>query len=139
MTLLPGQSMQMFRANSDRREEWTFNRFFAQPQTTGWQVNGRPVSPVFATRSHPGARTLGPLRAAAIARALPVPAIALGGVDERRYRRSPRQLSPADFLKSDQPLSSQSGEPESCTERPRRLARRDEQASEVRTAPGGPE
>ncbi|MBW6528024.1 thiamine phosphate synthase [Sphingomonas sp. RHCKR7] len=50
------------------------------------------VSPVFATRSHPGARGVGPSRAAAIARGLPVTAIALGGVDERRYRRRLRAL-----------------------------------------------
>lgn len=45
------------------------------------------VSPVFATRSHPGAPPLGLWRAAAIARALPVTVIALGGMDERRWRR----------------------------------------------------
>jgi thiamine-phosphate pyrophosphorylase len=45
------------------------------------------VSPVFATRSHPDARQLGPIRAAALARALPVSAIALGGMDARRFRR----------------------------------------------------
>ncbi|WP_235528226.1 thiamine phosphate synthase [Sphingomonas sp. Leaf231] len=44
------------------------------------------VSPVFATRSHPGAPTLGPVRAAAVARGLPVTSIALGGMDERRWR-----------------------------------------------------
>ncbi|MEH3045915.1 thiamine phosphate synthase [Sphingomonas adhaesiva] len=45
------------------------------------------VSPVFATRSHPGARARGAVRAAAIARGLEVTAIALGGMDERRFRR----------------------------------------------------
>lgn len=45
------------------------------------------VSPVFATRSHPGTRALGPLRAAAIARDLPVARIALGGMNARRYAR----------------------------------------------------
>lgn len=45
------------------------------------------VSPVFATRSHPRARTLGPLRAAAVARGLRMVRIALGGVDERRFAR----------------------------------------------------
>lgn len=45
------------------------------------------VSPVFATRSHPGARPAGPVRAAAIARGLPVTVIALGGMDARRFRR----------------------------------------------------
>lgn len=45
------------------------------------------VSPLFATRSHPGATVLGPLRAAVIARGLPVTVIALGGMDETRFRR----------------------------------------------------
>lgn len=38
------------------------------------------VSPVFPTRSHPGARALGAIRAAGIARDLPAVRIALGGV-----------------------------------------------------------
>jgi len=45
------------------------------------------VSPLFATRSHPGAAALGPLRAAAIARQIGLPAIALGGMNARRFRR----------------------------------------------------
>jgi thiamine-phosphate pyrophosphorylase len=45
------------------------------------------VSPVFATRSHPGAPALGALRAAMIARVAGLPAIALGGMDARRFRR----------------------------------------------------
>jgi thiamine-phosphate pyrophosphorylase len=45
------------------------------------------VSPLFATRSHPGARVPGPLRAAGVARDLPVVAIALGGMDAYRFRR----------------------------------------------------
>ncbi|AOH83405.1 thiamine monophosphate synthase [Sphingomonas panacis] len=45
------------------------------------------VSPVFATRSHPGATALGLLRAAAIGRGLGVPLIALGGMDARRFKR----------------------------------------------------
>ncbi|MBY9065011.1 thiamine phosphate synthase [Sphingomonas yunnanensis] len=59
------------------------------------------VSPIFPTRSHPGARTLGPLRAALIARGLPVAAIALGGVDERRYRRRLRALGFAGYAAID--------------------------------------
>jgi thiamine-phosphate pyrophosphorylase len=39
------------------------------------------LSPVFSTASHPGARTLTPLRAAAMARLSRVPVYALGGVD----------------------------------------------------------
>ncbi len=45
------------------------------------------VSPVYPTRTHPGAPTLGPVRAARIARAIGLPAIALGGMTARRFRR----------------------------------------------------
>lgn len=48
------------------------------------------VSPVYPTRTHPGARALGPLRAALIARAVGLPAIALGGVTARRFRHLKR-------------------------------------------------
>lgn len=42
------------------------------------------LSPVFATRSHPGAAPLGRMRFTAIARRSSVPVIALGGIDARR-------------------------------------------------------
>jgi thiamine-phosphate pyrophosphorylase len=45
------------------------------------------VSPVHATRSHPGARPLGPRRAATIARGVDIPAIALGGMNAARFTR----------------------------------------------------
>ncbi|MCS6987516.1 MAG: thiamine phosphate synthase [Sphingomonadaceae bacterium] len=45
------------------------------------------VSPVFATASHPRRAPLGPLRFGLLARALPRPVVALGGVDRRRFRR----------------------------------------------------
>jgi thiamine-phosphate pyrophosphorylase len=45
------------------------------------------VSPVFATRSHPGARTLGPVRFGLMVRGLGVPVIALGGMTAKRGRR----------------------------------------------------
>ena len=45
------------------------------------------VSPVFATRSHPGARTLGAVRMGLMLRGIGIPAIALGGMDARRFRR----------------------------------------------------
>lgn len=45
------------------------------------------VSPVYPTRTHPGARALGPLRAATIARAAGIPAIALGGMTRARFKR----------------------------------------------------
>lgn len=45
------------------------------------------LSPVYATRSHPGAPTLGPLRFRTIAARCPVPVIALGGMDKQAARR----------------------------------------------------
>ncbi len=45
------------------------------------------LSPVFPTRSHPGAATLGPIGFARIARAARLPVIALGGMNARRGRR----------------------------------------------------
>jgi thiamine-phosphate pyrophosphorylase len=42
------------------------------------------VSPVFATRSHPGAPALGRVRLGLMIRGLPVPVIALGGMNARR-------------------------------------------------------
>jgi thiamine-phosphate pyrophosphorylase len=45
------------------------------------------LSPVFATRSHPGAKTLGPLRFHLIAARSRCPVIALGGIDARQARR----------------------------------------------------
>ena len=45
------------------------------------------VSPLFTTRSHPGDRPLSAMRAAAIVRSAKVPAIALGGMDARRFRQ----------------------------------------------------
>lgn len=44
------------------------------------------LSPLFATRSHPGAAPLGPARFAALARRAPMPVIALGGVRPRHAR-----------------------------------------------------
>lgn len=56
------------------------------------RVKGHAVllSPVFATRSHPGARTLGPLRFAMLARRAFAPVIALGGMDAQAHRRLAR-------------------------------------------------
>lgn len=45
------------------------------------------LSPVFATRSHPGARTLGPVRFGLMARQARLPIAALGGMTEIRFRR----------------------------------------------------
>ena len=45
------------------------------------------LSPVFATRSHPGARPLGPARFNLLARRTKLPVIALGGMNAIRARR----------------------------------------------------
>lgn len=45
------------------------------------------LSPVYATASHPGARTLGLARFAWLARRTPLPVIALGGMNDARGRR----------------------------------------------------
>ena len=42
------------------------------------------LSPVHATRTHPGAKTLGPVRFLLLAKASPVPVIALGGMTKQR-------------------------------------------------------
>ena len=45
------------------------------------------VSPVFATRSHPGARALGPVRLGLLIRDAGLPLVALGGMTGPRARR----------------------------------------------------
>ncbi|MCD2323544.1 thiamine phosphate synthase [Sphingomonas sp. IC-56] len=45
------------------------------------------VSPVFATRSHPGAAALGAVRFGLLVRGVGVPVIALGGMDARHAKR----------------------------------------------------
>jgi thiamine-phosphate pyrophosphorylase len=45
------------------------------------------LSPVFATRSHPGAPSLGTIRFATLARLSGPPVIALGGMTPKRFRR----------------------------------------------------
>jgi thiamine-phosphate pyrophosphorylase len=47
------------------------------------------LSPAFPTRSHPGARVLGPVRFGLIAGQARIPVIALGGMNLRRARRLP--------------------------------------------------
>jgi thiamine-phosphate pyrophosphorylase len=49
------------------------------------------LSPVFATRSHPGAPPLGPLRFGWLARQTDLPVIALGGMNGLRGRRLERR------------------------------------------------
>jgi thiamine-phosphate pyrophosphorylase len=47
------------------------------------------LSPLFATQSHPGAPALGPLRWAILARGLPAPCMALGGITPARLGAIP--------------------------------------------------
>lgn len=47
------------------------------------------LSPVFATRSHPGGQVLGPLRFLLMARQSPLPVLALGGMTRARAARLP--------------------------------------------------
>ena len=47
------------------------------------------LSPVFSTRTHPGAPVLGPLRFLLLARHSPLPVIALGGMTRTRAARLP--------------------------------------------------
>ena len=47
------------------------------------------LSPVFATRSHPGGAVLGPVRFLLLARRAQAPVIALGGLNARRARALP--------------------------------------------------
>ncbi|HEX8261338.1 MAG TPA: thiamine phosphate synthase [Allosphingosinicella sp.] len=47
------------------------------------------LSPAFPTRSHPGARALGPVRFGLIARQARIPVVALGGMEARKARRLP--------------------------------------------------
>jgi thiamine-phosphate pyrophosphorylase len=47
------------------------------------------LSPVFPTRSHPGARTLGRMRFALLARCTKLPVIALGGMNAKRAQTLP--------------------------------------------------
>ncbi|HWJ70105.1 MAG TPA: thiamine phosphate synthase [Sphingobium sp.] len=58
------------------------------------------LSPLFATRSHPGAPSLGPARFAALARRAPMPVIALGGV-RPRHARLVRRLGAAGYAAID--------------------------------------
>jgi len=51
------------------------------------------LSPLFPTQSHPGAPGLGALRWAALARGLPAPCIALGGVTPARLGAVPRRAA----------------------------------------------
>ena len=58
-------------------------------RSRGWKAGADLlfVSPLFPTRSHPGAPSLGLPRAARIGRGLDLPQIALGGMTAKLFRR----------------------------------------------------
>lgn len=56
-------------------------------QAQAMRADAVMLSPVFPTRSHPGAATLGPLRWHLLARRALMPVIALGGMNPRSARR----------------------------------------------------
>lgn len=58
------------------------------------------LSPLFATRSHPGAHPLGPVRFALLARQAQVPVLALGGV-KREHRKALRTIGAAGWAAID--------------------------------------
>jgi thiamine-phosphate pyrophosphorylase len=53
------------------------------------------LSPAFATASHPGAPSLGPIRWAALAGRAGIPVLALGGIDGASIRRLGRKAQGA--------------------------------------------
>lgn len=53
-----------------------------------WGADAVMLSPVLPTKSHPDAQTLGWCRAGAIARALSIPVIALGGINPTMNARA---------------------------------------------------
>jgi thiamine-phosphate pyrophosphorylase len=74
----------------------------SRPGLRTWAAHSRPqaiagkragadmlfVSPVYPTRSHPGARALGPFSAARLGQGLGLKLIALGGMDSARFVRA---------------------------------------------------
>ena len=74
-----------------RRRDWIVTAAAHSPSairvSARLGVDAVLLSPVFPTASHPGARTLGPLRFARWARESPVPVYALGGIDADHGRR----------------------------------------------------
>lgn len=60
----------------------------AAQRGTAWGADAILLSPIFATQSHPGAKSLGVWRGAAISRHLNIPTIALGGMDDVTISRA---------------------------------------------------
>ncbi|MFO1261666.1 MAG: thiamine phosphate synthase [Sphingomonadaceae bacterium] len=86
-----GQSASGYHNPSSRRHHTGLATYAAHNAREIAQANRRGadmifLSPVFPTRSHPGAPTLGPMRFAALARLARCPVIALGGMNASRFR-----------------------------------------------------
>lgn len=83
------------------RADGTHNRARRQDGVRTWSVHSRKelveatrqradlifVSPIFASRSHPGARMLGPVGLGMLIRESQIPVIALGGMNASRFKR----------------------------------------------------
>ena len=76
---------------SSRRPGWIVTSAAHSPRAVrsaaALGVDAVLLSPVFATRSHPGAPTIGPMRFARWVSESPIPVYALGGIDARSGRR----------------------------------------------------
>ena len=76
---------------SSRRPGWIVTSAAHSPRAVrlaaALGVDAVLLSPVFATRSHPGAPTMGPMRFARWVSESPIPVYALGGIDARSGRR----------------------------------------------------
>jgi thiamine-phosphate pyrophosphorylase len=74
-----------------RRPEWIVTAAAHSPaavrRAAKLGVDAVLLSPVFATKSHPGAGTIGPLRFARWVEKSPIPVYALGGIDAKGARR----------------------------------------------------
>ncbi|WP_236697143.1 thiamine phosphate synthase [Sphingomonas sp. Leaf257] len=83
---LPGDGVHKARRGRGLRSWPAHDRAEA---VAGWKAGADLlfVSPVFPTRSHPGAPALGLARAMWIGRGLGLPRIALGGMNAQRFRR----------------------------------------------------
>lgn len=75
-----GRGMLVFAAVHDRIEAGLALRL---------GVDAVIISPVFPTKSHPGAQPLGPIKAGRLAAEMPVPVFALGGISRQTKRRLP--------------------------------------------------
>jgi len=88
---LPEQMMHLARAIRRDEPAWVVTvAAHGRPGLTAAEQAGADaalLSPVFPTESHPGGKTLGPIRFAALVRGAGLPVYALGGINGRTARR----------------------------------------------------